>query len=306
MGRAIVVFTSVIACAFVSLPAQASGDPIPVCLSAQGTLRIVGFQAGCGNGESKLLLAGWEAEIEEAPEVEEEPASQASEQQVRALSKQVQELTARLAALERNAREAQSAPATGELKPVRATPAAHVTAPFEVVSRSGAVILRVAEKISSSGGDGAHVTIGAGDHGNYSVRVHKGGQQLVAGIGQTREGAGLVVTMDSQGVVAAHMNGRDRRISVYDGEHAAASMAAEKRGGTIAVYDGAEAVAYLTRSSHGQGGNLTLATSSGFGVFSAGAASDGGGEACLNRVTGGGQQRNVCLGVELPSMGLGK
>jgi hypothetical protein len=174
------------------------------------------------------------------------------------------------------------------------------------VARSGKVILRVAEKVSSSSGDGAQVTIGAGDAANYAVRVYKDGGPFVAGVGQARGGTGLVAVMDEGGDLIASMSARDRSIAVYENNQAAAGVVLDESGGTVAVYQGTQAVAYLTRSSHGNGGNVTLADGKGFGVFSAGAASDGGGEACLNRVTGGGKQRNVCLGVELPSMGLGK
>lgn len=280
-----------------------AGDPIPVCLTAQGTMRVVKFEVSCAKGESKLVLQEWEQEIEDPPEEENDEA----QERIARMSKQIQELSTRLAALESKA--AAPAKEVGTLTPVnpsKSVAMSRVTAPFEVVSRSGEVILRVAEKVSSGTGGGARVTIGGGDTGNYGIRVFRDGKAFVAGIGQSQDGAGVVVVMDDAGDLAANMNGSARRVSVFQGEHAAASMTAEERGGTLAVYDGTQAVAYLTRSSHGKGGNLTLSTSEGFGVFSAGAASDGGGEACLNRVTGGGQQRNACLGVELPSMGLGK
>jgi hypothetical protein len=102
------------------------------------------------------------------------------------------------------------------------------------------------------------------------------------------------------------VDGANRRVAVYGEGVPVAALVAEDRGGTVGVYQGSTPVAYLNRSSAGDGGNLTLSLNNGFGVFSAGAAQDGGGEACLNRVTLGGEKRNVCLGVELPSMGLGK
>lgn len=294
--------TFILVASFSSTAARA-GDPIPVCISAQGTLRIVEFEASCAKGEAKKIFQEWEAETEDTPEAEDDEAGQ----RLAKMSKQIQELSTRLAALEsKPVTPAKEVGTPTPVSPSKTVAMSRVTAPFEVVSRSGQVLLRVAEKVSSTSGDGARVTIGAGDAGNYGVRVFRDGKTFVAGLGQARDGAGVVVVMDDAGELAANLNGSARRISVFQGEHAAASMTAEQRGGTLAVYDGTQAVAYLTRSSHGKGGNLTLATSAGFGVFSAGAASDGGGEACLNRVTGGGQQRNVCLGVELPSMGLGK
>lgn len=278
-----------IAC-LVGAGANAGGDPVPVCVRADGTLRLIAKKAACASGEQKKLLAEWEEEIPEPPDEEEKEDSD-----LETIEKQLQELSKRVAALEKDPQNRGGSQSK----------AARITAPFEVVSRSGAVILRVAEKVSSTDGDGARVTIGAGDADNYAVRVYKNGSSFVAGIGQARGGTGLVALMD-EGKLAAMMSAGLRSISVFENESAAASLFVDENGGTVAVYQGAEAVAYLTRSSHGNGGNLTLADGKGFGVFSAGSASDGGGEACLNRVTGGGQQRNVCLGVELPSMGLGK
>jgi len=262
-------------------------DPIPVCVGSTGSLRLIGMSQKCAPGEQRKLFAEWEQETPEPPEEQADDAAQ--------MQKRLDELTKRVAGLEQD----QQAPGAS----ARAT---RITAPFEVVSRSGKIILRVAEKVSSTSGDGAQVTIGAGDSGNYAVRVHENGEAFVAGVGQSRDGTGLVVVMDAQGELVANMSAGSRSISVFDGAQAAASLALDEKGGTVAVYQGSQAVAYLTRSSHGNGGNLTLADGTGFGVFSAGSAADGGGEACLNRVTGGGKQRNACLGVELPSMGLGK
>lgn len=267
--------------------AYAGGDPIAVCVGSGGAMRLIEMQASCKAGEQKKLFAEWEEEIAEPPEEEDD--------RIESMQKQLQEMTKRLAALE-NAPDNRG----GSQR------AARITAPFEVVSRTGKVILRVAEKVSSTVGDGAQVTIGAGDAGNYGVRVYKDGNTFVAGVGQARGGAGLVAVMDDDGSLVASMSARDRSVSVYQGDQAAASLVLDDSGGTVAIYQGTQAVAYLTRSSHGNGGNVTLTDGKGFGVFSAGAASDGGGEACLNRVTGGGKQRNVCLGIELPSMGLGK
>lgn len=285
--------------------AYAGGDPIPVCVGADGTMRLVERRQKCASDEQRKLFAEWEEELSEPPEEEEaedpiakqreEKQKQAELEQMRALEQRVDALTKRLAALE-------NAPGPRQ----QLVSANRVTAPFEVVSRSGSVILRVAEKVSSTTGNGAHVTIGAGDAGNYGVRVYKNGGTFIAGVGQAQTGSGLVTVMDDDGEIAALMSAQLRSVSVFKDEDAAASLTVDERGGTVAVYQDGEPVAYLTRSSHGNGGNLTLADGKGFGVFSAGSASDGGGEACLNRVTGGGKQRNVCLGIELPSMGLGK
>ncbi len=281
----------------VALNVQAGGDPIPVCVGSGGTLRLIDMNLSCRAGEQKKLFAEWEPEAAEPPDEEDE--------RIPKLQKQLQEMTRRVAALEKENEQEKGRPKEPQTR-TNTQLAARITAPFEVVGRSGKVILRVAEKVSSTSGQGAQVTIGAGDGGNYAVRVHKDGGSFVAGVGQARGGSGLVTVMDDNGKIVASMSARDHSVSVYKDDKAAASLVLDERGGTVAVYQDAQAVAYLTRSSHGNGGNLTLSDGTGFGVFSAGAASDGGGEACLNRVTGGGKQRNVCLGIELPSMGLGK
>lgn len=271
-----------------------AADPISVCIGAAGTMRVL--ESGVCEAEEELKrFAEWEQEIEEIEEAD-DPAA---EDETDALEARVQELTSRLAALERNAAAAETAKSGG-------TSQSRVTAPFEVVGAGGTVILRVADAVSSANGEGAHVTIGAGDAGNFGVRVYKGGGTFVAGIGQALTGAGLAVVMDESGDIAANLNGTAKSVSVYRNGIVVAGLVAEERGGTVAVYNSGKPIAYLTQSSGGDGGNVTTALNSGFGVFSAGAAQDGGGEACINRVTGGGQRRNACLGLELPSMGLGK
>ena len=272
------------------LPARA-GDPIRVCVAANGTMHVLAA-ASCGAGEEQKLFAEWEEEVDE-------PDSDDAAEKAAKLETQVRELTSRLAALESQQSQARA-------RPEAQSGASRVEAPFEVVDASGSVILRVAESVSSSDGGGAQVTIGAGDGGNYAVRVHKDGGPVIAGIGQSTDGAGLAIVMDESGNIAANLNGMQRRVAVYNQGSAVAALVAEEQGGTVAVYNGQTPVAYLTRSSAGDGGNVTLSLNNGFGVFSAGAAQDGGGEACINRVAGGGQQRNACLGLELPSMGLGK
>ncbi len=180
-----------------------------------------------------------------------------------------------------------------------------VSAPFEVVAPDGTVILRVAAQVSSTDGQGAKVTIGGGKSGNYALRVFSGGNEFVAGVGQAVDGGGLVVVSDSQGPVAT-MNATNRAVSVFKGDKAAASIVAGDRGGEVSVYNGPIAVVHMGMSSAGDGGNITTALNSGFGVFSAGAAQDGGGEACVNRVTQAGTRRPACVGLGLPSAGMGK
>ena len=298
--------------------AQAGGDPIGVCIGQGGKLRIVEPTVPCAADEQKKLLAEWEPETTEAPDPDET-----------SLKRSLQNLSNRIAALEgpkppgsgpdktealnieslsqRIDSLASRLDAIPNTKPGSRGNAIHrVTAPFEVVSASGTVILRVSEKVSSNQGEGARVSIGPGDSGNYALRVYKDGTRFVTGIGQAAGGSGLVVVMDESGQTAAVMNGLSKSVSVYDGENAVASMVGESRGGTIAVYNGKTPIAYLTRSTAGDGGNVTVSLNNGFGVFSAGAAQDGAGEACVNRRTQAGTARPACLGLGLPSAGMGK
>lgn len=76
--------------------------------------------------------------------------------------------------------------------------------------------------------------------------------------------------------------------------------------GLIAVFNNQTPVAYMTRSSGSDGGNVTVALNDGSGVFSAGAAQDGADEACVYRRTQAGTERNACVGLGLPSAGMGK
>lgn len=293
----------------VVLPALAGGDPIRVCIGEGGVLRVIEQTEQCQAGEQMKQFTEWEQEVEEAPDEDTAKGKPTLEQRL-------EELAARVATLEKKpdqprpdkteALQVEELAAKVEALAKEVGTAHRATAPFEVVGRNGIVILRVAEAVSSTAGNGARVTIGAGPSGNYAVRVHKDGAAFVAGIGQATNGAGLAVVMDQSGDLAANMNGTDRRVAVYRNGTSLAGMVAEERGGTVAVYEGANAIAYLTKSSAGDGGNVTTTLNNGDGVFSAGAAQDGGGEACVSRVTGGGQKRGACLGIELPSMGLGK
>ncbi|MCE9522831.1 MAG: hypothetical protein K8S25_10420 [Alphaproteobacteria bacterium] len=295
--------------------AQAA-TPLTVCVGAGGTLRLLDKNSACKAGEQKKLFAEWEPEEPEPKEADEEEG----------LKNQITQLSKRLAALEKPeaptatrtqvdllerrlaALETKDSKTTKNTNDTNTRIPNRVTAPFEVVAPDGTIILRVAQKVGHETGGGARVTIGGGEPGNYAVRVHdsKGGK-VVAGIGQGKfnHDVGVVVALDDDGDVGASMDGNGE-IAVLFAKVVKASMRAEYARGIVGVYEGDDAVAFLTKSSGGDGGNVTVSLNNGFGVFSAGAAQDGGGEACVNRVTGGGQQRRACLGIELPSMGLGK
>lgn len=287
------------------LSAAVAGDPIAICVNAAGTLRLTPSVGPCRPGETRKLFTEWEPEAGEAPD---DPGDTALADQVRTLSQRVAQLES---ARQRERADSPPSPETKSGPPAKTVPAAttasRVVAPFEVVSASGQVILRVADVLAATPARRARVTIAAGSAGNYGVRVHNAAGEVVAGIGQAlKAGGGVVVVQDDTGRSVAAMSAPNKEVVVRQDDEIVAAMRVEARGGTVGVYHNATPVAYLTRSSAGDGGNVTTSLNNGFGVFSAGAAQDGGGEACLNRVTGGGQQRRSCLGIELPSMGLGK
>lgn len=139
-----------------------------------------------------------------------------------------------------------------------------------------------------------------------AMRIIKDGQNMAAvGINEFEKGA--LYVGDGAKTLAA-VQGIGDGTGVVDvigpGGASAAGLAVGENGrGLIAVRDASgKPIAAMTVSSDSSGGNITIWKGD-LGVFSAGAASDGGGEACLNRVTGGGQQKLVCLGVGLPGFG---
>lgn len=141
---------------------------------------------------------------------------------------------------------------------------------------------------------------------NAALRIIRDGKNMAAlGINEYDKGA-MYVSDGERNLAAVQGLGEDTgAVDVFgpDGV-SAAGLAVGKNGlGLIAVRDASgKPIAALQPSSDQSGGNITLWKGD-LGVFSAGAASDGGGEACLNRVTGGGQQKLVCLGVGLPGFG---
>jgi hypothetical protein len=140
-----------------------------------------------------------------------------------------------------------------------------------------------------------------------ALRIFAGGPSPVAAIGASKEGGAVRVFSQSGGPAAVldAMGDGTGLVQVYkSGEPTAALVGHEP---SISIYNSSGiSVASLSLSSSGSGGNMTTRDASGKGVFSAGAASDGGGEACVTRVTGAGKVRNECVGIGLPSMGLAK
>jgi hypothetical protein len=157
------------------------------------------------------------------------------------------------------------------------------------------------------GKDGGAPQAEIADHGKgMALRIFQGGSQLAA-IGSVSGKGGAVRVADSGGNAVATMteDGGAGLIQVYKAGQPLLALAGKDS--AISVYNGSGmSVASLGLSGNKSGGNITTRDGSGSGVFSAGAASDGGGEACINRVRGDGKLLAACLGLGLPSMGLGK
>lgn len=157
------------------------------------------------------------------------------------------------------------------------------------------------------GSDGSAPQAEIADHGKgMALRIFQGGSQLAA-IGSVSGKGGAVRVADSGGNAVATMteDGGAGLIQVYKAGQPLLALAGKDS--AVSVYNGSGiSVASLGLSGNKSGGNLTTRDGSGSGVFSAGAASDGGGEACVNRVRGDGKLLAACLGLGLPSMGLGK
>ncbi len=285
------------------LSAAVAGDPIAICVNAAGTLRLTPSVGPCRPGESRKLFTEWEPEAGEAPDDPGDTAlagpGASAQSTGRAGRKRAPARAGRRAdfAPDQVRARRQDRPGRGERVPSggalrsgeclwpghpesRRSPGgdscASCTSDDRCRSRWQLRCARVQRRWRFRGG------VGTGPQGRWRRR-RRAGRHRTSVAGSVHPKGGCV----------------DRTMSRRRDER----RGAWRHGGRVPRRT---PVAYLTRSSAGDGGNLTTSLNNGFGVFSAGAAQDGGGEACLNRVTGGGQQRRSCLGIELPSMGLGK
>ena len=170
---------------------------------------------------------------------------------------------------------------------------------------------------------------GTGDRGQ--VLLSEGGKPSVS-LGPTAQKASTAVRVYSKGsmVFAAGATGAgEGAVVVLSKDHVGAGMEAQGNNGRVYVMSGATEVASINstdkpnegmaviRNSAGLavaklgygtagGGNIQVTNPAGEGVFSAGYASDGAGEACVFRYTQAGTGRNACIGLGLPSAGMGK
>jgi hypothetical protein len=167
------------------------------------------------------------------------------------------------------------------------------------------------------------------DEGNVGVQI-KSGEHTTISLDE-RSGAAALRAFSGDDLIAAVGGGDAGIVQVAQGGRVYAKMIAAAGGGAVNVYDPSGAprasmttldnpgeglivlrnssgmgVAYLTHGGGGEGGNLTVTDPSGEGVFSAGAARDGLGEACVTRAKSGGSEGTYCLGIGLPGMGTGQ
>lgn len=146
-----------------------------------------------------------------------------------------------------------------------------------------------------------------------ALRAYDKGKMVFAA-GVAPSGVGALVAYDAAGQIGAGLNGYEGGGgSVYvtvNGQTAASMNSSDKPGSPLFVARNKAGVAVammgLSQDGTGSGGNITTADPTGFGMFSAGYATDGAGEACVNRRTQAGTDRMACVGLGLPSAGMGK
>lgn len=106
-------------------------------------------------------------------------------------------------------------------KPVRSGGgglAHQIAAPFEVISSSGEVLLRVAERVPARADPEARITFGPGEGGNTALRVFSKSGVWLASIGESSLGDGIVAVENTAGKVRAWM-GCERGKSVRVRSH---------------------------------------------------------------------------------------
>ena len=162
-------------------------------------------------------------------------------------------------------------------------------------------------------------------NGQWGYNLEDSQGQLIAGLGHTAGKAMALRLYDDGALIAAVGSAPDNTggtVRTYNGGNATAVMGSDQGGGVVAAFKDGQAIAQLSAganpsislftssgtavaslsySSSKSGGNVTTRDNGGKGVFSAGAASDGGGEACVIRDG----DKGYCLGIGLPLMGGG-
>jgi hypothetical protein len=158
----------------------------------------------------------------------------------------------------------------------KATPAAKVVAPFEVVDKAGRTIFRVMEGAPS----GADVVITGGSAGDKAglYLVAAGAARPVAGIGKTSDGAALIVVRDKSGQASASLTTAKGTPSVEvanESGSAVASMTSLAKGGLVFVRNASGSPVASVNGGVEGGGAVVVANTSGLGVAQMSSGADG-------------------------------
>jgi hypothetical protein len=158
----------------------------------------------------------------------------------------------------------------------KATTAAKVTAPFEVVDKAGRTIFRVMEGPPS----GADVVITGGSAGDKAglYLVVAGAPRPVAGIGKTSDGSALIVVRDKSGQASAALTTAKGMPSVEvtnESGAAVASMTSLAKAGIVYVKNAAGAAVGSVNGAAEGGGAVVVANTSGLGVAQMSSGPDG-------------------------------
>lgn len=120
--------------------------------------------------------------------------------------------------------------------------------------------------------------------------------RAVFGLTSVGSGGAIFKGTDGNLAVATIAEANSGAVEVYNAGHLAAMLKVDKGKGLVGVKNASDKiVSFLTESSQGGGGNITLADPSGNGIVSAGYSASDGGDICYDR-----KQRLYCVGVNLP------
>jgi hypothetical protein len=182
------------------LAAQASKG-VHVCLGVDNVLRFTSSER-CPQGQRMFRLAEVEDEVGVTKDRDDPPNAVVAD-----LKSKVDFLTRRVSNLEDELRKRDADP----------SPLSRVTAPFEVVDKSGNAIFVVTDADYPSAKRRGRIHIGRATGGaNYSLLAHNGSGAVVAGIGEGKEtGTGSLLIADNAGKLRVRLSANDG-VTVYN------------------------------------------------------------------------------------------
>jgi hypothetical protein len=156
--------------------------------------------------------------------------------------------------------------------------------------------------------EGGVVAVGSQGGRMAVISAHKGpiGLRFYATTSEDKSLGGIGILNDGSTAVSLRSASGDQTVSlgsdsghghiqVFDKGTLRAEMEANAKGQVSVRNSTGNAVAFLTESSQGEGGNITLADPSGNGIVSAGYSASDQGDICLDR-----KQHLYCVGINLP------